>query len=238
LGGSDAEADNYAGLEKSEFAFEPGAAGVDFACVGLGVEAALAPGSGFPFEMFYGVGHVDFAAIYFQFFEGAVEQFAGGTDEGAAFDVFVVAGLFADEDDFGGLGSFTEDGLGGIFVEGAALAVAGGARQFGERGVGIRGEIFAGIELVRVGGNGCLESFGVISTRHMPHYPPGIAARAPKNDAGYRRYYFRVASCLLFSFQTVRPPVELACWIQTREVNYVIESINREKSGHPGGGWF
>src|SRR5438045_1079853 len=94
------------------------------------MEAAFA--ARFPLEVFDGVGDVDGRAIDVGGGEGFVEQAAGGADEGLAGEVFLVAGLFADEDEAGGGGAFAEDDVGGAAVEGAALAFGGGAGEGGE----------------------------------------------------------------------------------------------------------
>src|SRR5262249_54792357 len=43
------------------------------------------------FEMFYGVGDVDFFAVDASFLQGAVEHLSGGPDERLAGEVFLVA---------------------------------------------------------------------------------------------------------------------------------------------------
>ena len=91
------------------------------------MEAAFA--GGFPFEMFHAVGDVGFGASDAGFFECFVEHAAGGADEWFAFEIFFVAGLFADENDAGMFGAFAEDGLGAGFPEGTGSALFGGGTQ-------------------------------------------------------------------------------------------------------------
>ena len=123
MGGGGAEADDEFGLENFDFGEEPGTAGGDFAGVGLFMESAFS--GGFPFEMFDGVGDVGFGAIDASFFKGFVEHPAGGADEGFAFEVFFVAGLFADENNARVFGAFAEDRLGAGFPEGTGFALPG-----------------------------------------------------------------------------------------------------------------
>lgn len=140
LGGGGAEGDDDAWLEEAEFFDEPGAAGGDFGPVGFGVEAAFAAGSGGPFKMFDGVGEVDSGAVDACGVEGFIEEATGGSNEGLTGEVFVVTGLFADEDEGRGGGTLAEDDVCGVAVEGAAVAFLGG---FGEGGEGE----FAGEEM-------------------------------------------------------------------------------------------
>ena len=58
------------------------------------VDAAFA--AFFKFEVLDGVGDVDLFAVDAGLVEGLVEEAAGGSDEGAALLVFLIAGLFAD----------------------------------------------------------------------------------------------------------------------------------------------
>ena len=50
-----------------------------------------------PFKMFHSVGDINFFAIDPRLFESAIHDFSGRTDERFAGNVFVIAGLFADE---------------------------------------------------------------------------------------------------------------------------------------------
>ena len=97
LGGSGAEGDDDFGFDFEDFGEDPGFAVVDFFFAGFVVEAAF--GLGFEFEVFNGVGEVKFFAVEAGFLEGLVEEFSGGADEGTAGDVFLIAGLFADDHD-------------------------------------------------------------------------------------------------------------------------------------------
>jgi len=132
LGGRGSEADDDLGLKQLEFFKKPGTTGDDFGPAWFGVEPLFAAAF-LPFEVLDGVGDVDGCAVDFGGNEGFIEDPSGGADEGFAGTVFLVAGLFADEDDFGGGGALAEDGLGGVAVEGAAVAFLHG---FGEGGEG------------------------------------------------------------------------------------------------------
>ena len=124
LGGGVAEGDDDFGLHFKDFGEDPGFAVMDFFFAGFVVEAALA--LGFKFEVFDGVGEVEFLAVEAGFFEGLVEEFTGRADEGTAGDVLLIAGLFADDHDAGIGWAFAEDGLGGGFVEGTVTTGGGG----------------------------------------------------------------------------------------------------------------
>ena len=86
----------------------------------------------FPFEVFDGVGDVEEVAREADFLHDVVEELSGWADEGAAGGVFLVAGLFADDDEFGVSGAFAEDGLGGVATDVAGGAGGGGFAELGE----------------------------------------------------------------------------------------------------------
>lgn len=94
--------------------------------------------------MFHRVGDIGGRSIDSGFGEGAVEQLAGGADEGFAGDVFVIAGLLADDHDAGIGGAFAEDGAGGVLPKRADAAGFGKFPEFvegdgsGGHGVGHR----------------------------------------------------------------------------------------------------
>ena len=115
---------------------EPGAAGVDLGDERRLVEAEFAALD--ELEVLDCVGDEEGGAVEVELFEDAVEELAGGSDEGEGLEVFLVAGLFADEEE-GGFGlAASGDGVRGVFVEVAAAAGGeggGGAR----RGCGRRG---------------------------------------------------------------------------------------------------
>src|SRR4051794_2917812 len=85
-----------------------------------------------PFEMLHGVSHVDVAAIDARFFERAIEQLAGGPDERLSGEIFLVAGLLAEEQQLRAFRSFAEDGLRSTFVEMTSGARLGGSLDFRE----------------------------------------------------------------------------------------------------------
>lgn len=153
LGGGGSEGDDDFGLDFEDFGEDPGLAVVDFFFAGFVVEAAF--GLWFEFEVLDGVGEVEFFALEAGCLEGLVEELAGGANEGASGDVFLVSGLFADDHDAGIGWAFAKDGLGGGFVEGAVTAGGGGFVDLlqGEVLVLDLGEGFVGgeAELVGVG---------------------------------------------------------------------------------------
>lgn len=130
LSGGRSEADDDIGLNLFDFCIEPGAAGGDFTCAGLLVDAALA--ARFPFEMLHCVGDIDFVASDAGFGEALIEQQAGESDEGRALNIFAVAGLFAHEDEPGASAAGPEDSLSSVLIERTGATGAGGVTEAAE----------------------------------------------------------------------------------------------------------
>ena len=82
LGGSGSEGDDDLGFDLEDFSEHPRLAVVDFVFARLVVKTAL--GLRLKFEVFDGVGEVEFLAIETSFFEGLVEKLSGGADKGTA----------------------------------------------------------------------------------------------------------------------------------------------------------
>ena len=140
LRGGRAQANDYFRFYDEDLGLQPGTTGLDLAGGWFFVETPFA--ARLPAEMFHGVGDVDFAARDAGGVERFIEQATGGADEGVALPIFRVAGHFADEHQTGAPRAFAEDGLRGVFVELAPLAMGGG---FAERfEVEPRGEEFGG----------------------------------------------------------------------------------------------
>lgn len=83
----------------------------------------------FELKVFDGVGHVNIGAFDIGVGQRAVEKFACRADEGVTLQVFIVAGLLADEDDSRRLAAFAEDGLRGVGKEIAAAAGLDGSSE-------------------------------------------------------------------------------------------------------------
>jgi hypothetical protein len=98
------------------------------------MDAAFA--AGLPLEMLDGVGYVNFFAVDAGFYERAIEQFACGADERFTGEIFLVAGLLADEHELTVRGTFAENGLRAELPEIAVFAGFGGFAQFVEGGFG------------------------------------------------------------------------------------------------------
>src|ERR1051325_2176832 len=107
---------------------------VDLALVRTLVDPPLA--ARLPFEVLDDVGDVDGFAIDARFFERAIEQFAGRTDERMALQVFVVARLLADEHQFRALRSFSKYGLPRVLPQIAVAARLCRATHLRERAGG------------------------------------------------------------------------------------------------------
>ncbi len=74
------------------------------------------------FEMFYRVGHITLRAVDAGLLQAFVEQTASGTDEWMAFQVFFIAGLFADKDHPRPCFALTKNQLSGVPVEVTSFA--------------------------------------------------------------------------------------------------------------------
>ena len=121
--GGGAEGDRDARADEHLFLFDPPAAGLDFAGVGFGVDAALA--ALFELEVLHRIGDVDAGAVDLGFGDGAVEDLPGGAHERRAGEVLLIARLFADEHQRRIDRAFAEDGLCRMLVEVAAGAGRG-----------------------------------------------------------------------------------------------------------------
>jgi hypothetical protein len=140
-----AEANDDAGLHEGDFALQPGKAGVHFARAGPGMEAALAARGGFPLEVFDSIGEENFFTIEFDFGQGAIEHFPGRTDEWMALQVFLIAGLLANEQNAGRDRTLAENALGSVFVEIAAAALLERSAVRREAGGRLGGEERGGV---------------------------------------------------------------------------------------------
>ncbi len=124
FGGGGSEAEDDAGLEGGDLSLEPGAAGGELGEAGVLVDAELA--ALHEFEVLDGVGDEEERAVDVELGEGAVQELAGWTDEGEALEVFLIAGLFSDDEQGGVGGAAAGDYLGRVAVE--VAAPAGGER--------------------------------------------------------------------------------------------------------------
>jgi hypothetical protein len=122
-----AEANDCFGFDGGDLSVKPGAACGNLGRTWFFVDTTLA--ARLPLEMFYGVGDVDLRAVDAGFDEGRIEQFACGANEWLAFEVFLIAGLLADQQDFGIGRAFAEDGLRAAFPEVAGFARFGGLAE-------------------------------------------------------------------------------------------------------------
>ena len=100
-----------------------------------------------PLEVLHDIGEEHRLARYASVVKAAVEELAGRADEGMAFLVFAVSGLFADHHDADfGMGTarrvpvarFAEDGLGCVAIEVASAAVLYGFSEADQ--IVVRGE--------------------------------------------------------------------------------------------------
>ena len=111
--------------------------------------------------------------------QGLVEQSAGGTDERAAFDIFAIARLLADQHHVGLLPAFSEHGLRSGFPKIAGLAAGGRELQLLQRRS--RGDQRCGGLRLPKGHGG-----GRSIARPSPGSRPGAAASSPSSRARRR----------------------------------------------------
>ncbi len=76
--------------------------------------------AGFPLEMFYGIGDVDFLRSMPASARASSSSPSGRPDKRLAFQIFLIARLFTDKNDFRVGQTFAEDGLRGAFPKIAA----------------------------------------------------------------------------------------------------------------------
>lgn len=122
LRGSGAETDDDVGTNGRNFRVEPWTTGGDFGGVRFLVDAAFS--ARFPFEMLHGIRDVHFLAIDAGILEGFVEKLSSGADEWFAFEIFLTAGLLADENYFRlRTAAFAENRLSGVLPEITRFAI-------------------------------------------------------------------------------------------------------------------
>jgi hypothetical protein len=109
LSGSRAEADDQLRLHEADLGLEPWQARGYLLRVRFGVDTPLA--ARLPFEVLHDIGYVSQATVDLSLLERLVEEFAGRPDERLSREVFVVAGLFSDEDNLRLLLAVAEHGL-------------------------------------------------------------------------------------------------------------------------------
>ena len=137
LGGSGAQANDYFRMERCYFSVEPWPAGGDFRGVRFFVHPAFPVG--FPFEVLYSVGEVNFPAVNACFRQSLVQEAACRPDERFTFPIFLVSGLFANKNDFRVGRAFAEDGLRCVSPQIASSAVLCRVLQFFQRCIGLDG---------------------------------------------------------------------------------------------------
>ena len=129
-----AEANNYFRMECGDLGVEPRPAGGYFCGIWFFVDAAFS--SRFPLEVFYRVGDANLFAANACLRESLVEKAAGRPDKRFAFSIFLIAGLFADKDNFRAGQTFTEHGLRGVLPQIAGLVFCR-RLQFFQRCIGL-----------------------------------------------------------------------------------------------------
>jgi hypothetical protein len=129
-----AETNNNLGPNASQFRPKPRLAGNNFGIGWLFVDTPLA--AFFELEMLHRIRDVDIRAINSSLFQCPAQQSACRTHEGMAGTIFLVAGLFADQDDASRGWTFPKYGLGRMAIQVAASARLRGVPQLIESGIG------------------------------------------------------------------------------------------------------
>lgn len=118
-GGNCAQRNDDPGFDQFNFTLKPPATGLDMAGRRALVKTSLtALGVS---KMFNRIGDVASLSFDPDFTEAPIEELASRADQGAASDIFLVAGLFGNEENSGINGSFAENGLCCISIELATL---------------------------------------------------------------------------------------------------------------------
>ena len=136
-GGRRAECDHGRGLHQRDLAFEPVQAGSGFALRRRLVDAALA--AQLELEVLDRVGQVERIARPAELRESTVEKLAGGPDERAAMQVFVITGLLANQHQAGAQRPFAGHRLGRAGADRARSTTLGRVAQCRERAGGLDG---------------------------------------------------------------------------------------------------
>src|SRR3984957_17275062 len=130
-GGGHAQRDNRLRLDHPALIIEPELAALDLVIVRPLMQPAFSPH--LVLEMLHRVGDEGFLSRNAGIRKRLVENASGGTDERLAGQIFLVAGLFADQHEGGVLRPLAGHRLGRIAIERAAPAIGFGLRQFAER---------------------------------------------------------------------------------------------------------
>jgi len=126
-----AQTDHDLRLDQLDLLLQPGQARADLAGARLLVEPALALGN--PLEMLDHIGDVGLAPVEACRLQRLIQDATGWPHEGPALEVLFMPRLLTDQDDARGPGAFSEDGLGGVLVQGTASTVAGGFPERAQR---------------------------------------------------------------------------------------------------------
>ena len=116
-----AKSDDESRLDQHQFLVEPPMAFFHFVPVRTFVKAPFA--ALLMLEMFYGVSHIDRTAVEPCLFQSQIEDTAGRPNERTTLPVFLIARLFADQQQRRVYRAFTENGLRCIPIQRAALAM-------------------------------------------------------------------------------------------------------------------
>ena len=86
-----------------------------------------------PFEMLDRIGDINFIALDLRFFQCAIEQATRRPDKRVSLLIFLIPGLFANQDNARFRRSLAENCLCRVLIEIAALAILGRLAKLGQR---------------------------------------------------------------------------------------------------------
>lgn len=110
LRGGSPHCDQHPGTDQIDFRFEPGEACFYFPRIGFLVKAKFS--FRYPFEMFYDICDIRIFSAEPCRFQGFIEHPSRRPDEGVPFSVFVISGLFADQEKWSAHRTFSKNRLG------------------------------------------------------------------------------------------------------------------------------
>jgi len=165
------------GGKQAQLCCQPPGAALNLAAIRAFMQPPLA--ALFEFEMFDGVRHITLRAVDAGFLETLVEETAGWSDEGSAFQVLLIAGLLTDENHARFRAAFAENQLGGVSVEITSPASLGvvpeGSQRGGIRATGLEGRRrFSAWPFLRHGGFSFLAGYQDRSPSFGKPYPIAV----------------------------------------------------------------
>lgn len=125
-----AETNDHLGFDQIGFGSKPRIARRDFRSLWFFVNPPFA--AFLEFEVLHGIGYINFSGIDAGIGQGASKHLAGRTDERMTLPVFLIAGLFSDQDQTRRRRSFAEHALRSETIKIATPAIMNGGLKLGQ----------------------------------------------------------------------------------------------------------